>query len=111
MFSPFLGTAAIQKRYDREGIEVIENTEEEIKNLVEEMLERYDETSNDSESEEDRMLQKRFRGMTADCGKLYGDLGLVSNARIGRRFLRKYAELLPSGEKKKILVNSIVEKQ
>jgi len=94
LFSPQMGTAAIQNRYDRDGVEVIENTEEEIKDLVEEMLERFDGSLKYSVEEEE--LQNIFKTVTLDCGKLYGEEGAVVNARIGRGFLKKYAALLPS---------------
>lgn len=93
-FSPQMGTAAIQYIYDHKDIEIIENSEEEIKDLVEEMLDRCDGKLTDSE--EDDQLQSHFKSVTLDCGKLYGPENAVVNARIGRTFLRKYAELLPS---------------
>lgn len=96
LFSPKIGTAAVQSRYDQEDIEIIENSEEEIKSLVGEMLRKCD--GNLKYSEEDEGLQGLFRSVTLDCGKLYGEEGAVVNARIGKEFLRKHAALLPSRE-------------
>ncbi len=97
LFSPSMGTAAVQCIYDFKKIEIIENSEEEIKDLVEEMLERCN--GRLKYSEEDEELQGCFQSMTLDCGKGYGEENAVVNARIGQGFLRKYAALLSSKAK------------
>ena len=94
LFSPAMGTAAVQCHYDHKNIKILENSEEEIKDVVEEMLERC--SGRLKYSEEDEELQKRFKSMTLDCGKGYGEENAVVNARMGRSFLRKYAALLSS---------------
>jgi len=88
--SPPVATVCTQTHFDDLNVRVVVNTAEEIKDLVEEMLERCMGTIKYTEEEE--MLQKKFREMTADCGKQYGDSNLVANARIGRKFLRDHAE-------------------
>jgi len=92
LISPPAGTATFQSHYDNRNLRVVENSSEEIKALVEEMLEKQDGIL--KYSEEDEILQKHFRKTTEECGKDYGDLNLVSNARIGRKFLHDHAELL-----------------
>lgn len=94
LFPPAIGTAAAKCCYDAQDIEVIENSEEEIKDLVDEMLKKCEGCL--KYSDEDEGLQKRFKSMTFDCGKKYGDGKAVVNARIGKNFLRKYLALLPS---------------
>lgn len=94
LFSPPLGTAAIQYNYDHKNIEIIENSKEEIRDLVMEMLERCH--GHLTYSQEDEELQQRFKSMTLACGKSYGEENAVVNARIGMSFLRKHATLLSS---------------
>ena len=94
LFSPRIGMAAIQSTYDSENVEVVNNTKEEIKELVEEMLGQC--RGGFSCSEEDEEMQRLFKSVTADCGRLYGPENAVVNAAIGKKFLRKYAGLLPS---------------
>jgi len=94
LFSPPFSMSLTQRNYDRKGLTVIENTPEEIRGAVEEMLERFNGTL--QYNEEDSELQERFRAMTETCGKLYRDHNVVVHARIGRDFLRKHASLLPS---------------
>ena len=72
----------------------MENTSEEIKDVVMEMLERFNGTLQYSEEDDD--LQERFKSLAASSGELYGDKDITVNARIGRNFLRKYAALLPA---------------
>lgn len=104
LFSPRVGMATNQSSYNREGIEVVENTEEEIKDLVEEALKRFN--GGMQYSLEEEKLQKAFKKVTLDCGKLYDDGNVVVNARIGMKFLKKYAGLLPSEEKEELVVNA-----
>lgn len=103
LFSPHLGTAAIQFLYDHKGIDVLSNSAEEIKAVVEEMLEKCNGSLANTLEDED--LQRRFRKMTSECGKKYGGEKAVVNARIGRNFLRKYADLLPSKGEASIMVD------
>lgn len=92
LISPPVGTATSQSHFDNRNIQVIENKPEEIKVLVEEMLEKCDGTL--KYSEEDEILQKRFKEITASCGEFYGDFNLISHVRIGRKFLREHKDLL-----------------
>ncbi len=93
LISPPISTVEGQSHFDNRNIRVVPNSSEEIKALVEEMLEKC--AGNLKYSEEDEILQKCFRETTVNCGKIYGeDLGLVSHARIGRKFLRDHAALL-----------------
>jgi putative glycosyltransferase (TIGR04372 family) len=89
LISPPVGTATTQFHFDNRNIQI---NPEEIKALVEEMLEKRMGTL--KYSEEDEILQKEFKQITANCGKVYGDLNLVSHVRIGRKFLRKHKDLL-----------------
>lgn len=102
LMSPPVSTATGQSHFDNRNIHIIENKADEIKALVEEMLEKC--TGTLQYSEEDEILQKRFRKVTADCGKLYGDLNIVSQARIGRGFLRKHAGLLPADAMESVII-------
>lgn len=93
LISPPIGTIPGQSHFDNRNIRVVPNSSEEIKALVEEMLEKC--AGNLKYSEEDEILQKCFRETTVNCGKIYGeDLDLVSHARIGRKFLSDHASLL-----------------
>jgi len=92
---PPVSMAAEQHVYDRLGLKVIENTPEEIRDIVMEMLTRV--SGAIQYSQEDGSLQEQFRSLSARCGPLYGDDDIVVNARMGRDFLRKYAGLLPTG--------------
>ncbi|MBF0523086.1 MAG: TIGR04372 family glycosyltransferase [Candidatus Omnitrophica bacterium] len=91
-FSPPVGTASGQIFYDALNLNIIKNTSEEIKDLVVEMLGTL--AGSLRSNEEDERLQKRFKAITAQCGKAYGDENIVVNARIGRDFLRRHAALL-----------------
>ena len=94
LIAPPVGTARTQSYFDERNIQIIANKEEEIKELVQEMLEKG--MGRLTYSDEDDILQRKYQEMAADCGKLYGDIPLVSNGRIGRNFLRRYASLLSS---------------
>ena len=104
LFFPPLGTVAVQPICDFKHIKIVENSEEEIRDLVEEMLSRCD--GRLKYSEEDEELQKRFKAMTLECGKSYGEENAVVNARIGRSFLHKHAVLLSS----ETTIESVIEK-
>ena len=71
--------------YDSRGVAVIDNTTDEIKEVVVEMIERLDGTA--EYSEEDECLQVDFKAQ-ADLHRV----GIPS--RIGRGFLRRHASLL-----------------
>jgi putative glycosyltransferase (TIGR04372 family) len=68
-----------------QGIKLIDNTPEEIRDVVVEMLDRLD--GKLQFSKEDNELQERFDSMNINNAH-------KSNARIGRGFLRKWAHLL-----------------
>lgn len=92
LISPPVGTATAQSHFDHQNVQIIENKPEEIKAVVEEMLDRYRGTL--KYSEEDETLQKEFQKIAENCGKVYGDLGLAAHVRIGKEFLNTHAELL-----------------
>jgi putative glycosyltransferase (TIGR04372 family) len=73
--------------YEERGIEVRENTAEEIRDLALEMLARLE--GRGQYSREDEALQERFRALMRPGHFSYG-----SAARVGRDFLRKYRHLL-----------------
>ncbi|MDO8675137.1 MAG: TIGR04372 family glycosyltransferase [Candidatus Omnitrophota bacterium] len=95
LMCPPVSMGAEQYVYDRLNLKVMENTPEEIKDIVMEMLMR--ESGTIQYSQEDGSLQEQFRSLSARCGALYGDDDIVVHARMGRDFLRKYAGLLPVG--------------
>lgn len=74
---------------DSLGINQIDNTSEEINDIVLEMLERLDGELN--YTPEDELLQQKFDAI-AESYESYG------SGRVGRSFLRKYAYLLAGGE-------------
>ncbi|MBI3497184.1 MAG: TIGR04372 family glycosyltransferase [Proteobacteria bacterium] len=86
--APPLGHAAHAGLFETRGVELVENTPEEIEGLVAEMLDRLDGSA--GYSAEDEMLQARFRAETAPFSA-WG-----TNSRIGRDFLRFHAALLES---------------
>lgn len=94
LMSPPVSMGIAQSYFDNRNIQIIKNKAEEIKDLVEEMLQRNDGAF--SCSEDDEVSQRKFQEITTRCGKLYGDSTLAMNARIGRKFLHEYAELLPA---------------
>jgi|GEM_PF-1449934 len=101
LISPPVGTATAQSHFDNCRVQVIENKPEEIKALVEEMLQQC--TGKLTYSQEDETLQKEFKKIAVKSGKIYGDLDLVSHVRIGREFLRDHAGLLSAEEKEESL--------
>ncbi len=96
LISPPIGMFALQFYYEKSGLEVIENTPEEIRDVVQEMLARFDKSL--TYTEEDENLQGRFKDMIKTCSESYGDEKVLVNARIGRDFLRKHIALLPAEE-------------
>lgn len=96
LVSPPVGVAS--HKYDDLGIEAIENTPEEIKGAVEEMMARLDGTL--EYTKEDEYLQNEFKSVVKNCAELYGDKDITVYARIGRDFLRKHAFLLSIEEVK-----------
>ena len=75
------------QKYENHGIEVLENTPEEIREVVVEMDERLKGTW--ETTEEDEVLQKRFWSIFGTSG-LHG----VFRSRIGADFLRQHPKLL-----------------
>jgi len=94
LISPPIGLLSVQFYYDKHNIEVIENTPEEIRDVVMEMLARIDGTL--KYSQEDENTQDQFKSMIKICSSLYGDQTVNVNARMGNNFLRKYRSLLPT---------------
>jgi putative glycosyltransferase (TIGR04372 family) len=93
-FAEVLGSQIGDFRYTRlyvdAGLEVIENSSQEIVELVTEMLGRIDGTY--SPEPEDRMLQCRFVSLLRPGHYAYG-----AASRVGAAFLRRHADLLPPG--------------
>ena len=87
-----LGAAFLQFQYDKLGVEILENTPEEINDIVLEMLMRLD--GELTFSAPDERLQERFQSLTAGCGTFPGAKDLTINCRMGKDFLREYATLL-----------------
>jgi len=79
--SPPVGMATSQDLFDDMNIRIVENSAEEITELVEEMLTRCDGAF--KYSDEDQDLQKQFSDIAFDSGKLYKDADPILNARIG----------------------------
>lgn len=69
------------------GIQVVDNTPEEINELVLEMLERLE--GKVHYTEEDEALQQQFNSLPTPYGQS------AFNSRIGRSFLKKYQKMLP----------------
>lgn len=76
------------KLYERLGVEVVPNSDEDLAEIVVEMLERI--TGQATYSAEDELLQERYRR----CVKQHIPEGL--QCRVGRSFLRRYKHLLPT---------------
>ena len=75
------------------GIEIISNTAQEIRELIEEMMDKLD--GRPSNTTDDDNLQKRFKSMTAECETLPGLPGFELQCSIGHKFLRRHINLLP----------------
>jgi len=82
-----IGRFCYSRQYEEAGIEVIENTPEEITALVVEMDLRL--KGQWQEKEEDEELQRRFRGLFMD-----NKINRVFRSRIGAEFLRQNKGLL-----------------
>jgi putative glycosyltransferase (TIGR04372 family) len=78
------------------GVEPIANTEDEIREVVEEMMDRLDGVLISDAKDEAR--QRAFHAMTADAGTLIGLDNFPVNSRIGSAFLRRHAHLMPTEE-------------
>ena len=91
-FDEILGTPAASYRYatqyERAGIELQENSPDEILDATVEMLDRLD--GRRSYGPEDDELQKRFMSLLRP-----GDYGYGAASRVGAGFLHKYRHLLP----------------
>ena len=94
-----------QHQYDRLGLKPQANTAEEIRDLVVEVLDRFDGVATGSSQSED--LQNRFKDMTAVQGTFPGVNGLPINCRIGTKFLGEHADWL-SGDSQ--LVNASIQR-
>ena len=75
------------------GIEIISNTPQEIRELVEQMMDTLD--GKTGSTAEDASLQKRFKLMTAERETLPGLPGFELQCNIGRQFLERHQSLLP----------------
>jgi putative glycosyltransferase (TIGR04372 family) len=71
------------------GIELVNNSPEEIRDLAIEQFERSA-TQNFVYDDEDENLQNRFRALFKPGHYMYG-----SASRVGRAFLKRYCHLLP----------------
>ena len=74
------------------GIEIISNTSQEIRELIEEMVCKLE--GRNSNTPDDDNLQKQFKSMTAKRETLPGLPGFELQCSIGRDFLRRHAKLL-----------------
>ncbi len=101
LLSPPISMLGAQNLYERFDLEIIDNTPEEIKEVVVEMLERFEGTL--IYNNEDKSLQAKFRSMTEQCSDLYGVEKIPIGARIGRDFLYKHASLLREQKEANIL--------
>jgi putative glycosyltransferase (TIGR04372 family) len=75
--------------YASQGIELVENSPEEIRDLLAEQLKRITDPGF-SYADEDELLQRRFRALFQPGHYSYG-----SKSRVGTAFLQKYRSLLP----------------
>jgi len=78
----------LKPEFSEEGIELLENSKEDIRDITIEMLDRI-EAGGDFYTEDDAALQNRFRALMTPGNYTYG-----SSTRIGRAFLKKYEHLL-----------------
>ena len=74
------------------GVAAISNTTQEIRELVEEMMDKLD--GNTNSTPEDDILQDRFKTITAECETLPGLPGFELQCNIGRHFLNRNRYLL-----------------
>ncbi|MDO8662353.1 MAG: TIGR04372 family glycosyltransferase [Candidatus Omnitrophota bacterium] len=96
LIAPPVGMASSKTSFEKLHLNIVPNDAEEIKDLVIEMLEKC--AGKLKYSDEEENLQRCFKMMAAECGKLYGDERIVCNARIGRYFLSRHAPLLWRGQ-------------
>jgi putative glycosyltransferase (TIGR04372 family) len=89
IFSRPLANYRFAKLFAEDGLRVDENTEEDLRDLVTEMLDRLEGTYN--ETPEERALQKKFFSLLRQWHYGHGAAG-----RIGAAFLRRHRELLES---------------
>ena len=75
------------KQYEKNGIELISNTPQEIRDVVDEMEKRLNGTWQDNEDDDE--LQRRFWTYFKSS-----DLHGVIRSRIGAKFLRENKDLL-----------------
>jgi len=85
--APPLGHIHLMSQFKRLGITLRPNTRDELRGVVEEMLDRLE--GGADYTIEDERLQARFDAV-ACRSRSYG------NARVGRDFLRKFQDLLPT---------------
>ena len=89
IFGSEIGHYRLAQLYHEAGVQVIDNTPDEIHAITVEILDRLDGTLPIEEPEE-KARQKQFRSLIDPSHYCYH-----SNASIGRHFLRKHADLLP----------------
>ena len=77
--------------FNKYGLEIIPNTSQEIRELIEEMVSKLE--GRHGSTAEDDNLQKQFKSMTAKCEALPGLPGFEVQCSIGRDFLRRHATL------------------
>ena len=82
-----MGDFRFAQLYEKAGIDLVQNSPDEIRDLAIEMLDQIE--SRITYSEEDEMLQSEFVSLMKPGHFTYG-----SAARCGRDFLRKYRHLL-----------------
>lgn len=86
VLSSEIGDLRFSDDYARRGIETVENSADEIRDLALEMLGRLEGAT--VYSQEDERLQQRFRALFRP-----GHFSYASAGRVGRDFLRKYEHL------------------
>lgn len=98
--SPPLGYNHSSDPLTKSGVVVVDNTPEEINDLVIEMLERLE--GSREYTQEDKQLQERFKALAATY-KSY------ESSRIGRAFIQKYSWLLPSSVNEQVDAHKMLE--
>ncbi|MBI1778598.1 MAG: TIGR04372 family glycosyltransferase [Proteobacteria bacterium] len=89
-WQPPLGQCYNANVFAAQGVELVDNTEDEIFGVVTEMMQRLD--GSFQATGEDQELQRRFDAIAVSHASRYGSYGL--NSRIGRDFLRGHSDLL-----------------
>jgi putative glycosyltransferase (TIGR04372 family) len=84
-----IGNFFTSHEFRRHGLELVDNTPDEIRDLLVEQLRRVTEPSF-SYTEEEEQFQRRFSSLFRPGHYSYG-----SASRVGTAFLRKYSDLLP----------------